>query len=162
MNTSVSIHQIMPGFLYGDALGNQAAYIRDLLRSWGYVSQVYAQYRDRRLRDPGKDYWRYPGTPDNLVIFNYSIGSPVTEFVAQLPDHVVPYYHNVTPAGFLRGYKYESIEGTGTETYNIDKGLLEHYTHRYSLKAEASMLMPLGPNPKVAINQTLTAKRVGL
>jgi glycosyltransferase involved in cell wall biosynthesis len=94
----------MPGFLYGDALGNQAAHVRELLRSWGHSSQVYAEHRDRRLGDPGQHYQQYPSDPDNWLIFHYSIGSPVTEFVRQLPDRVMPYYHNVTPAGFLRGY----------------------------------------------------------
>ena len=94
----------MPGFLYGDALGNQAVRIRELLRSWGFRSQVYAQFRDRRLDDPGEPYRRYTGSPDDITIFHYSIGSPVTEFVRQLPGQVVPYYHNITPAGFLRGY----------------------------------------------------------
>ncbi len=94
----------MPGFLYGDAVGNQAARIRDLLRGWGYRSQVYAQFRDRRLDDPGEDYDRCRPAPDDLVIFHYSIGSPVTEFVRQLPCRVMIYYHNITPAGFLRGY----------------------------------------------------------
>ena len=94
----------MPGFLYGDALGNQAVRIRELLRSWGFRSQVYAQFRDRRLNDPGQDYRHYRGDPSDLIIFHYSIGSPLTEFVRQLPGQVVPYYHNITPAGFLRGY----------------------------------------------------------
>jgi glycosyltransferase involved in cell wall biosynthesis len=102
--SKVTIHQIMPGFLYGDALGNQAARIRDQLRSWGYRSQVYAQFRDRRLRDSGQDYVRFSGGEDDIVIFHYSIGSPLTEYVSQLPCRVVPYYHNVTPPGFLRGY----------------------------------------------------------
>jgi glycosyltransferase involved in cell wall biosynthesis len=102
--TGMAIHQIMPGFLYGDALGNQAVRIRALLRSWGYRSQVYAQFRDRRLDDPGEDYRHYASNPEDMVIFHYSIGSPVTRFVRQLPGRVVPYYHNVTPAGFLRGY----------------------------------------------------------
>jgi glycosyltransferase involved in cell wall biosynthesis len=100
----MAIHQIMPSFLYGDALGNQAVQIRSLLRGWGYESQVYAQFRDRRLKDPGEDYQRYCGGPDEIVIFHYSIGSPVTEFVRQVRGLVVPYYHNVTPSGFLRGY----------------------------------------------------------
>jgi glycosyltransferase involved in cell wall biosynthesis len=99
-----SIHQIMPGFLYGDAVGNQVAHIRDLLRGWGHRSQVYAQHRDHRLDDPGEDYHRCRPTPDDLVVFHYSIGSPVTEFVQRLPCRVLIYYHNVTPAGFLRGY----------------------------------------------------------
>jgi glycosyltransferase involved in cell wall biosynthesis len=102
--SKVTIHQIMPGFLYGDALGNQAARIREQLRSWGYRCQVYAQFRDRRLRDPGKDYGRFAGRKEDIVIFHYSIGSPLTKYVSQLPCRVVPYYHNVTPPGFLRGY----------------------------------------------------------
>lgn len=101
---NTAIHQIMPGFLYGDALGNQAARIRYHLREWGYRSQVYAQFRDQHLDDPGEDYFRYAGNRDDLVIFHYSIGSPVTRFVRQLSGTIVPYYHNVTPPGFLRGY----------------------------------------------------------
>jgi len=100
----IAIHQIMPGFLYGDALGNQAVRIRELLRGWGHRSQVYAQYRDRRLDDSGEDYRRYPGSAEEITLFHYSIGSPLTQFVQTLSGPVVPYYHNVTPAGFLRGY----------------------------------------------------------
>lgn len=99
-----AIHQIMPGFLYGDAVGNQAVRIRQLLRGWGYRSQVYAQFRDNRLDDPGLDYHRYQDDPGDVLIFHYSIGSPVTEFVRGLSAPVVPYYHNVTPPGYLRGY----------------------------------------------------------
>jgi L-malate glycosyltransferase len=102
--TTAAIHQIMPGFLYGDALGNQAVRIRELLRRWGYHSQIYAQFRDRRLEDPGLDYRRYRDDPDDVFLFHYSIGSPVSEFVLGLSAQVVPYYHNVTPPGFLRGY----------------------------------------------------------
>lgn len=104
MTARRAIHQFTTGFLYGDALGNQTAYIRDLLRGWGYRSQVYAQFRDRRLKDSGEDYRRYRAHPDDVILFHYSIGSPVTEFVRQLPGQVVPYYHNVTPAHYLRGY----------------------------------------------------------
>lgn len=99
-----AIHQIMPGFLHGDALGNQALRIRELLRGWGYRSQVYAQFRNHRLDDPGSDYRRYRDAPDDLLLFHYSIGSPVTQFVRGLSARIVPYYHNVTPPGYLRGY----------------------------------------------------------
>ncbi len=102
-----AIHQIMPAFLYGDALGNQAFRIRELLRQWGFKSQVYAHFRDQRLPDPGVEYTRYRGDPNTGLIFHYSIGSPLTEFVRQLPDRVAPYYHNVTPAEFMRGYNLE-------------------------------------------------------
>ncbi len=102
--SKTAIHQIMPGFLYGDALGNQAVKIRELLRTWGYRSQVYAQHRDHRLDDPGQDYRRYSANQNDILLFHYSIGSPLSRLVRQLPGQVVPYYHNVTPPGFVRGY----------------------------------------------------------
>jgi len=102
-----AIHQIMPAFLYADALGNQAYRIRELLRQWGYESQVYATIRDRRWADPGLDFARYRSRPNQLAIFHYSIGSPLTAQVLNLPDRIVPYYHNVTPPEFLRAYNPE-------------------------------------------------------
>ncbi len=101
------IHQIMPAFLYADALGNQADRIREQLRQWGYDSQVYTLVRDRRWADPGLDFAQYRGRADQAAIFHYSIGSPLTAAVRQLPDRIAPYYHNVTPPEFLRGYNPE-------------------------------------------------------
>lgn len=101
------IHQIMPAFLHADALGNQADRIRAQLRQWGYESQIYTQIRDRRWADPGLDFAQYRGRADQTVIFHYSIGSPLTAQVLSLPGRVVPYYHNVTPPEFLRGYNPE-------------------------------------------------------
>ena len=99
-----AIHQLVPAFFCGNAISNQAAQIRRLLRGWGYRSQVFAQFRDRRLGDPGLDYRRYSGRPDDVIIYHYSIGSPLTHFAQQLPGRVILYYHNITPPGFLRGY----------------------------------------------------------
>lgn len=101
------IHQMMPAFLYADALGNQADRLRAQLRRWGYESQIYSLIRDRRWADPGLDVARYCGRADQSAIFHYSIGSPLTAQVLNLPDRVVPYYHNVTPPEFLRGHNPE-------------------------------------------------------
>jgi len=100
----------MPGFVYGDALGNQAFRIRELLRQWGFKSQVYAQYRDTRIADSGLDYEHYHPHPDNVLIYHHSIGSPIAEFVRNLSDRVVMYYHNITPAAFFRELNPELAE----------------------------------------------------
>lgn len=99
-----AIHQIAPAFPYGDAIGNQMFHIRELLRQWGFESQVYVQASDLRLADPGVNYTHYQGSPDNILIYHYSTRSPLTEFVQQLPDNVVFYYHNVTPPEFFQDY----------------------------------------------------------
>ncbi len=105
-----AIHQILPSFLYGDAIGNQALRIRTLLQEWGFRSHIYAQSRDRRLAYRGLDYTTYRGSPDHVMIYHYSIGSPLTEFVRQLPDQLVLYYHNITPPEFVRPYNPELAE----------------------------------------------------
>jgi glycosyltransferase involved in cell wall biosynthesis len=99
-----AIHQLMPAFQYGDALGNQANRIRELLRSWGYPSQVYSDMLDRRLEEPGRLYTEYAGHADDIVLLHLAIGSRVTTYARDLPSLVVPYYHNVTPPEFLHGY----------------------------------------------------------
>jgi glycosyltransferase involved in cell wall biosynthesis len=104
MGTIRAVNQIAPAFLYGDAIGNQMARCRELLRRWGFASQVYAIHRDQRLSDPGLDYTRYKGHSDNILICHYSIGSELTDFVRRLPDHLVLYYHNITPPEFVWDY----------------------------------------------------------
>jgi glycosyltransferase involved in cell wall biosynthesis len=99
-----AVHQIMPAFQYGDALGNQARRIRELLRSWGYSSQVYSDMLDRRMEDPGRPYTHYVGHADDVVVLHLAIGSRVTTYTRDLPGRVIPYYHNVTPPEFLLGY----------------------------------------------------------
>ncbi|MBN1954761.1 MAG: glycosyltransferase family 4 protein [Anaerolineae bacterium] len=105
MGLNRAIHQIAPAFPYGDAIGNQMFRIRQLLRQWGIESQVYIQYPpDPRMADPGQHYTDYPSSADNILIYHYSTLSPLTEFVLQLPDTVIVYYHNVTPAWFFAPY----------------------------------------------------------
>lgn len=100
----MKVHQILPELLYGDAIGNQALKLRSLLRARGYESEIYAQHRDRRLSQQSLDIRNYRGNADNLLIYHYSLASSVTQFVRQLPDRLVVYYHNVTPSAYLTGY----------------------------------------------------------
>ena len=39
----MEIHQILPTISPGDAIGNEVIEIRDILRKWGYKSDIYAQ-----------------------------------------------------------------------------------------------------------------------
>ncbi len=98
-----AIHQILPFFAYGDAVGNQALAMRDLLRGAGHASDIFAENCDRRLErqcHPYRDYGRYTNS-ENFLIFHYSTHGQVSSYVAGLRDRVVLYYHNVTPPRFF-------------------------------------------------------------
>jgi glycosyltransferase involved in cell wall biosynthesis len=95
-------HQFLPGFVYGDAIGNHALELRAILRALGFASNIYAEYIDPRLRHEAQPYQQYRGQADHLALLHFSIGSPLNDFVRQLPNRQAVYYHNITPAHFFR------------------------------------------------------------
>lgn len=103
------IHQMLPTLSYGDAVGNQVLEIRRLLRKWGYSSEIFAERWQSRLTQECKffDSYKCFSHPDNLLILHYSIGSEVNHFALTLPDQIIIYYHNITPAHFFHGVNDE-------------------------------------------------------
>jgi glycosyltransferase involved in cell wall biosynthesis len=99
----MKVHQILPSLAPGDAIGNEVLLMRDLLRSWGYESDIFAQHihPDVQAR-PYKEY-ELESSPQNLLIYHFSIGSEVSNFIKGLPDRKIMIYHNITPPHFFRG-----------------------------------------------------------
>jgi hypothetical protein len=60
--------------------------------------------------------------------------------------------------GFLRGYQVQSIEGSGRQLYDIERGLIKSDIQQYQAKVGAS-IFGLGSDtlePNIIINQTIT------
>ncbi len=98
----VSIHQMIIGAVMGDAISDHAFMLRDALRQWGYESHIYAQHVHPDLSKEVRPYTDYQPTGADILIFHYSIGSEVSEYVASLSTRLVMIYHNVTPAEYFR------------------------------------------------------------
>ena len=100
-----AVHQLVPNFDYGDAIGNHVRALRALLRGWGYESDVYAQYMHEQRAADARFYTRYREVtnPGNVLLFHFSIGSEVTTFFTGLADRKVLVYHNITPAEYFVG-----------------------------------------------------------
>lgn len=59
--------------------------------------------------------------------------------------------------GFLRRYRFESIEGGGTQIFNIDTGVLEKDHQKYTLHVGADLALPLGDSkPVLTVEQTIS------
>lgn len=99
------IHQILPNFSYGDAIGNDCIAIRNLLRKWGYDSHIYAHYVHPKLKNEYKFYTLYKDISfeKNILIYHFSIATEVSDFVIGLPDKKIMVYHNITPENFFDG-----------------------------------------------------------
>ncbi len=125
---AVSIHQMLPDFSYGDAIGNDVLGIQKVLKGWGYDSEIYAQHVHSKLSGIARPFWEYKeiSHSENILIFHFSIGSELSEFVKRLSDRKILIYHNITPPHFFQGINAE-VERRCAWGYEELKKLAPHF-----------------------------------
>lgn len=95
------VNQWVPAAHRGDAVNEQARVIRDLLRSWGHESEIYALTIDDNMRDEAKPWGDWNARAGDVTILHFALPSPMTAALKTAPGTRVLYYHNVTPAKFF-------------------------------------------------------------
>ena len=98
------INQWVPAAHKGDAIGDSARRVRDLLRAMGHDSELYALTIDDELRHDVRRFDDPGARRGDATIFHYALPSPMTEAFAALPKGRVLQYHNVTPASYFAPY----------------------------------------------------------
>jgi glycosyltransferase involved in cell wall biosynthesis len=95
----VEVHQFATSLTYGDAISDEMLEIQKILRERGYNSEIFIRFYDPRMAGFIKDYREYRefSSPRNVVIFHFSIGSPVSKMFFRVPDKKIMIYHNITP-----------------------------------------------------------------
>ena len=99
----MEIHQFVPDFSYGDAIGNDAIGIQCILRRWGFTSKIFSKVIHPMYWNKAEFYlyYRYHHHPDNILIFHYSTGTELIDFAQEFPEKKILVYHNITPAHFF-------------------------------------------------------------
>lgn len=98
------INQWVPAAHKGDAIGDSAFRVRQLLRDLGHASEVYALTIDDELRGEAIPFHEPAAQQGDLTIFHFALVSPLTAAFARLRRGRVLQYHNVTPAHFFAAY----------------------------------------------------------
>ena len=98
------INQWVPAAHRGDAIGDSARRVRDLLRTMGHQSELYALTIDDDLKQDVRRFDDADVRRGDLTIFHYALPSPMTAAFAALDHGRVLQYHNVTPASFFAPY----------------------------------------------------------
>jgi glycosyltransferase involved in cell wall biosynthesis len=95
----VEIHQFATSLTYGDAISDEMLEIQKTLQEKGYRSELFTRFYDPRTAGHVRDYREYKkfSSPENVVIFHFSIGSPVSKMFFRIPDKKIMIYHNITP-----------------------------------------------------------------
>jgi L-malate glycosyltransferase len=98
------VNQWVPAAHKGDAIGDSARRVRDLLRDMGHESELYALTIDDDLRHDVQPFSDPAAKAGDVTIFHFALPSPMSQAFALLPHGRVLQYHNVTPARFFAPY----------------------------------------------------------
>jgi glycosyltransferase involved in cell wall biosynthesis len=98
------VNQWVPAAHRGDAVGDSARRVRDLLREDGHESDLFALTIDDALRGDVRPFDDPAARRGEVTIFHFALPSPMTAPFAALGSGRVLQYHNITPARFFAPY----------------------------------------------------------
>jgi len=102
----MAIHQFLPSFRLGDAIGNYTVHIAETIRSWGVDSDIFCEFFNPDTMDIAHYYKKYSQVkqPDDILLFHFSIGADMTKYILAQDARKVMIYHNITPADYFKDY----------------------------------------------------------
>jgi glycosyltransferase involved in cell wall biosynthesis len=98
-----AIHQLLPVFTPGDAIGGAVTATQQMLGELGYQSDIYADIIDHRLAGAARPAAALHDTmrAADTVLYHLSVGSRLAAVFWSLPGHKVVVYHNITPPEYF-------------------------------------------------------------
>jgi len=100
------IHQILPSLEEGDAIGDYARRLRNLLRKEGFASEIFV-FRRRPGQAGCFPLSQHRARPGSGLVFHTAIGSPLAAYFAAARARKVLVHHNITPAACFAGHEPE-------------------------------------------------------
>ena len=88
----------------GDAIGDNARRVRQLLRHLGHQSELFALTIDDDLEGDVRPFTDPAARRGDVTILHYALPSPMTGALASLNHGRVLHYHNITPAAYFAPY----------------------------------------------------------
>ena len=98
------VNQWVPAAHKGDAIGDSARRMREMLRQAGHQSDIFALTIDDDLRGDVREFSGAAAREGDVTMFHFALPSPMTEAFASLPGGRVLQYHNITPAEYFAPY----------------------------------------------------------
>jgi glycosyltransferase involved in cell wall biosynthesis len=99
-----AVHQFLPVFSGGDAIGNHVLRVRDTLRSAGYDSEIFAVDIQRPVSKHARHFLDFKAPADGSgvhLLYHLSTASRMAAWLAEQTVPVAVDYHNITPAEYF-------------------------------------------------------------
>lgn len=103
----MKIMQLVPTLAYGDAVGNDTMALREVLKDFGYETNIYAEDIDERIqKDYVQHYRKMPHLePEDIIFYHFAIGNAsMAKLLKEAKCRKVMIYHNITPGKFFEEY----------------------------------------------------------
>jgi glycosyltransferase involved in cell wall biosynthesis len=93
-----AVHQFVPALIPRDATGSHTLLLRDVLRSAGWRSEIFAEATHDELIGETIRVEDYPAhaAADDVLVYQFSTSSMVADFLRRRLETLVIDYHNVT------------------------------------------------------------------
>jgi glycosyltransferase involved in cell wall biosynthesis len=99
----MAVHQLVPSFFPGDAMGQAALHFRLLLRRLGHDGQVFAGEVAHGYESLVQPWQQLSPAPDDWVFYHHGIASPLSGALMHLACRRGVVFHNITPARLYQG-----------------------------------------------------------
>lgn len=104
--------QVLTTLSFGDAVGNDALALKEVLKKNGYQTAIYGENVDKRLPlgsalhiDKLSDLRK-----EDVIIYHLSTGTRLNYWIRDLDCKKIMIYHNITPPDFLQEYNSQGAE----------------------------------------------------
>ncbi len=115
------IEQFLPGFHYGDAIGNSVLSFHNYLTGKGIKSMIIAITIDEEVSGYCIPFSEYRENPESIKIYHYAISSPLNDYFINKKGNTVLIYHNITPSEYFKGFsvELEALTGKGRSELSL-------------------------------------------
>lgn len=122
---NTNIYQLLPTAGIDTAIWHDVSELNKIIVDMGYKTEIFAENIEPRLKKTVKNYTGLHCKKDDIVMYHYSTGSIVNEFVRKLNTKKMLIYHNITPGHFFETFdeKLKNLVESGRKElkYFVDK-----------------------------------------
>ena len=124
-----AVHQLLPAAAPRDAITDQAFIWRELLRAWGFESEIVAEHLHPDLIAPVHrlDRAGVRLVNEGGLVLHYAVWSATAETALRARGPLALYYHNITPGHLLRDFNPAAAElcDRGRDSLSLFRGRID-------------------------------------
>ncbi len=114
------VHQIVPVFRVGDAIGDYALHIDRVIKESGMESTIYAYQNLSDIKDI-RPVEELIANESDIILLHMAAANDFVEIMEAYPAKKVLFYHNITPSEFFHGFDDEAEQSTRTGREQLNK-----------------------------------------